>query len=74
MNEITEQEAKEKWCPEVRFLIGPDTASWQGNGYNNRGDYYEPKTCLCLASGCMAWRWVDGEYLHLGYCGKAGKP
>ena len=28
----------------------------------------------CLASGCMAWRWADGEGMdefRRGYCGKA---
>jgi len=38
----------------------------------------------CLASECMAWRWIDPDtfqtatgvrpQVKLGYCGKAGRP
>lgn len=39
------------------------------------------KTGRCIASGCMAWRWIDDEDRFSncgestkGYCGLAGKP
>jgi len=53
---MTEDEAKTKWCPEVRFQIGPQNPTWQNIAYNNRGQEYEPKTCLCMASGCGWWK------------------
>lgn len=76
---MTEDEAKEKWCPFVRVTVRDD------------GAYIErPEglcTIRCIASECMAWR-KDGhklepdkhhpneliETLPIGYCGLAGKP
>lgn len=63
---MTEDEAKQKWCPFVQ-------AVGEFGSYTNRGDFKK----TCLASGCMAWRWnelkgntTDEED---GYCGLAGK-
>lgn len=52
---MTEEEAKTKWCPMVRF----NTETKNFNAFNNReemllnaaGDY-----CKCIASDCMMWR------------------
>ena len=60
---MTEEEAMHKWCPMVSFQIGHNDAGWQGKGYNNRGQEYEPKSCLCIASDCMMWKWTTSpEY------------
>lgn len=80
---MTEDEAKEKWCPFVRVVIGPDNPAWQGLMLTNRGDIPADNThTLCIGSACMAWRWrhkpapedpfapSDGD----GYCGLAGDP
>jgi hypothetical protein len=80
---MTEQEAKSKWCPMVRFQIGPQDATWQGTAYDNRGQAMNGwSTCLCIASECMMWR-EDRNYSNGintptyvvigGYCGLAGK-
>jgi hypothetical protein len=53
---MTEEEAKDKWCPFILFRLG------EIGGYTNRGDIYRPSTCKCIASGCMAWK-------KEGYCG-----
>ena len=66
---MTEDEAKEKWCPQ-----GPTVAT---------DEYNAGFTFTCIGSKCMAWRWhgvVMGqdspprpEELQ-GYCGLAGRP
>lgn len=77
---LTEQEAKEKWCPQ---------------GHYHKEDYAkETATPKCAASGCMMWRWYNTEEVEYmgfttypilnitklskdqwtGYCGLAGKP
>jgi hypothetical protein len=68
---MTEDEAKQKWCPMYRQ---PD----------NRGTFPIIK---CIASACMMWRWEikpgtiaqNDEGLNYspkesGYCGLGGRP
>lgn len=80
---VTEQEAKEKWCPQ---------------GHYHKEDYAkETATPKCAGSGCMMWRWYSKSkcvkereikfgtssppvYEKMpreewtGYCGLGGKP
>jgi hypothetical protein len=70
---MTEKEAKEKWCPMIKFQIGPDNPSWQNVAYSNRGDYFDNTRTGCIASDCMMWRWTDSPHTK-GYCGLGGKP
>lgn len=52
----TEEEAKTKWCPWVRFEIGPENCIWQGVAYTNRGqELNPPDTVNCIGSHCMMW-------------------
>ena len=82
----TEEEARKCWCP---FALGSETFDWDdfmGVTATNRITYGIHSKCKCIASECMAWRWVidDGminEAGHgrtsapeYGYCGLAGKP
>lgn len=65
----TLEEARNLWCPFARGaeLESPDgddlpesiNRAWQGEA---RSD------CMCLADGCMAWRWVvpDGCKVYKG--------
>ena len=72
---MTEAEAKKKWCPHIRITTGViDSMS-----ITNRCD--TPTMTDCIASECMAWRWMKGDFAKptedrgaLGYCGLAGKP
>jgi hypothetical protein len=62
---MTEDEARKKWCPMARH---------EGdNGTFNRGGEYDPINsygrdkgygCNCVASACMMWVWIKaGEFL-----------
>jgi len=64
-NEMTEDEAKKKWCPHVR-LTATD-AEWNDNrpAENGRG-----LSMQCLGSDCMAWRWFsyDNDRRYIAAC------
>lgn len=62
---MTEQDAKQKWCPFVRLVQG-------GRVNSNRGDGSYSELTHCLGTGCMAWR-SNGE-TDGGFCGLAGHP
>ena len=48
---MTEEEAKNKWCPHVRHMIWPGNDPSGGN---------QPKaSSLCTASDCMMWQKTD---------------
>ena len=45
---MTEDEAKTKWCPMIRW-----TSAQNGlDSFENRG-----ANCMCITSDCMMWRW-----------------
>lgn len=79
---MTEEEAKTKWCPFVRFTSPTERAGWDWNRHKSHKGPNGEMLAFCLASKCMAWRWAkatdyDGEVLVSdldGYCGLAGKP
>jgi hypothetical protein len=84
INTMIEADAKHKWCPQVRIarredieVNGDELAIVAGCNTDALGRTRVPASCLCIASGCMMWRWLpdmaDGE-LPEGYCGLAGKP
>lgn len=53
---MRESEAKTKWCPMVRVLIGPENSAWQSRMITNRADIPAgPQDCLCIGSACMMW-------------------
>ncbi len=70
---MTEDKARERWCPFVRqaYAFGESIAA-------NRDSEGRPdRMGRCIASGCMAWRWHHSAAhgrLTSGYCGLAGKP
>ncbi|KKT30205.1 MAG: hypothetical protein UW18_C0021G0004 [Microgenomates group bacterium GW2011_GWF1_44_10] len=83
---FTEQEAKDRWCPHVRFQdTEPDSQpanSWSIHSScsdeNKYGTERNPKICRCIASECMMWRWENdlkskGGEGSKGFCGLAGK-
>ena len=50
---MTEDEAKKKWCPQVRE-IGDDPVAYNRN-------YVGKPVGRCVASECMAWRWSEAK-------------
>lgn len=76
---MTEEEARKKWCPHGRI-------------YSSEGAFNRTETrtatgpCRCIASDCMAWRWITDPLVDFvangktvidyqsehGYCGLAG--
>lgn len=78
---MTEEEAKNMWCPMYRQ---PVSGSRSNRGFGGPFSGDEPR---CVGSMCMMWRWHtklkhDGSkfdtYITIpgntGYCGLAGKP
>lgn len=77
---MTEEEARTKWCPFGR-VYSPNGA------YNRTETTAAAGPSRCIASNCMAWRWIKDPVTNLftfgkelpsyegehGYCGLAGK-
>jgi len=73
---VSVKEAGKLWCPHVRAKMDDEVAS-----YN---DTDAVRVGTCIASECMAWRWVSygGDVESMaepiksrgGYCGLAGAP
>jgi hypothetical protein len=85
-DEMTEEEAKTKWCPHVRYM-GSNLQECGANRWKQilpveEPDALNPVACRCIGSACMAWRWIGDEFMDAldsskaprGYCGLAGKP
>jgi len=83
MTYLTEDEARQKWCPHVRGVVLHDgeltlTGNTALKSSNSAVRFKNPD---CIASDCMSWRWSpkrtnDGRTLDQtkGYCGLAGRP
>ena len=56
---ITEEDAKQRWCPFGRSVFGsPGTSATSGNRlWDNKPD----PDSFCIASQCMAWEWDKKE-------------
>jgi len=72
---MTEDEARKKWCPMVRWT-SHDGDNRYAEPFENRG-----ANCMCIASECMMWRWDEiqpeygkSEFKISGYCGLTHKP
>lgn len=71
MSAVTEAQAAQMWCPQVRFQIGPvESHRWQGNAYTNRADDFDAKATTCIGSRCMAWRWQAQKLPDVIQCDK----
>ena len=81
---MTEDEAKTKWCPFVRYrLTGTDVAV-NCDDPERPHAFDEEIPFNCIASACMAWRWkaFPGAAASIGdparsttegHCGLAGR-
>lgn len=79
---MTEEEAREAWCPFAR-VWATDAEGGGGDAAINRyGDTAKTlhPNAMCLGSDCMAWRWIDRDRddpyergpARRGRCGLAG--
>ena len=80
---MTENEAKTKWCPQVRFADPRDGGkpSVEPTSWNRFDGEWDFTGLLCIASDCMMWRWNIDPLDHPhdydktgGYCGLGGRP
>lgn len=73
--EMTEEEAKTKWCPFARVAGQYDAEG--AVAYNRiigmENNRVETRLTRCLASQCMAWQWreMPNHAVNDGYCGLA---
>lgn len=80
-NSLTPAQASKRWCPFVRIREYQE-GGIEGTAVNRSFDSLDSAAngSLCLASGCMAWRWDVGHEWEdeerrdepRGYCGLAG--
>ena len=74
---MTEEEAKQKWCPMVNHYNALHEPC--GNSFAAMGSPNDWRHTKCIGSSCMMWRIVEetkenAELYRHGYCGLAGKP
>ncbi len=60
---MTEQDAKKKWCPMVRF-------NYCGSDMTDVNRPSEMDSMRCIASDCMMWRWDMSEMEY--FCPECG--
>jgi hypothetical protein len=69
---VTEEHAKEKWCPHVRIRHQSQAVVNRTPDPMHHADYG------CIGSRCMSWRWrnsaLDVGHEPKGFCGLAGIP
>lgn len=68
---MTEEEARTKWCPMVRFAANEeDSAANRWPSLDKPVVTMTPDESMCIASDCMMWVWSDATYE--GATGKCG--
>jgi len=61
----TEDEAKTKWCPFVRYATSEEDENasnrWRRapEDIDSPPQILNPPACRCIGSACMAWRWAE---------------
>lgn len=73
MRLLTEEEAKETWCPMARSIAsGPGALVAINRGLEVSA---LPELCMCIASKCAMWEEVFDPKTRrrAGYCGLKGK-
>ncbi len=54
---LTEDEAKQKWCPFARIGGGQGVDGAAYNRIEHHGGDISHTAAQCIGSACMAWRW-----------------
>lgn len=60
---MTEEEAKEKWCPHYRSMVAITSMGDSREFDTNRAssEFSDVDRPTCIASQCMAWRWNEAK-------------
>lgn len=56
---LTEEEARKRWCPFVRFEDGFNRGAIDPMNRPEKSDDFVPR---CIASDCMAWRFGKSQH------------
>lgn len=71
----TEDEAKTKWCPESRVVLGgPGEGGVSGNAFEDCEGSKAYASSRCIGSGCMMWRWGQPENVAFDASAKDTDP
>lgn len=65
---LTETEAKTKWCPFSRTGAYTDIGNTIAITTNRDPRPDVQSSCNCIASECMMWKW-EKDYVNRGRCG-----
>lgn len=83
MTTVTENEAKDRWCPFSRINYAGIRTDGKVVAVSNRdkpvialANLDDHNMCMCIGSRCMAWRWEErtDRIPQFGHCGLAGRP
>lgn len=73
---LSESDARERWCPFARPVIGSTVYAAPEGRAVDVGDDGCPTSIgqNCIGSRCMMWSWRDAEEAEprLGFCGLIG--
>lgn len=63
---LTEEEAKQRWCPFSNVHIPHQNTGAGGNRALGSAEHMQgwKGNALCLASACMSWRWHERTLGH----------
>jgi len=86
---MTEEAAKQTWCPFTRIGlegrgVGGATPSYNRLWNRDEEKMKTSKGARCITTDCACWRWesnnlaeinmISGEVERRGYCGLGGRP
>lgn len=70
---ITEEAARQKWCPMSR--MDGDNGPYNRFEASKGSSFTGLEGNFCLGSQCMVWGWIDNDFIEnrKGHCAIAGR-